>query len=219
MFIAHIDVAQERSMAIVVDYKLVLSDPPWLFKNWSADAPKMTHDRTRGANKWYPTENVEDICKLVPPTEKDAILLIWGLSSHLKELIQVTEAWGFTLKTKAWSWVKMTKNMEKPRIGMGYWTRQATEDCWLATKGKPKAPLYRGEPAVIVTTEWLDYPMVFEDTLLAPKQKRHSQKPIEQYAKIDRLFPDLYPRLEMFAREKQEGWDVFGNEVKDSIEL
>lgn len=194
-------------------YRLVLADPPWHFRNWSADAPKMLHDRARGANKTYPTENVEDICKLVPPTEKDAILLIWGLSSHLKELIQVTEAWGFTLKTKAWTWVKMTNDMSRPRIGQGYWTRQVSEDCWLATKGKPKAPIYRAEPAAIV--DWYDS----EDTLLASKTKLHSEKPKAQYDKINRLFPELYPRLEMFAREQQEGWDVFGNEVENSVTL
>lgn len=203
---------------MVNEYKLILADPPWHFRNWSADAPKMLHDRARGANKTYPTENVEDICKLIPPSADDAVLLIWGLSSHLKELIQVTEAWGFTLKTKAWTWVKMTKDMSKPRIGMGYWTRQVSEDCWLATKGKPKAPRLRSEPASI-STKWDDFPIIFEDTLLAPKGLKHSEKPLEQYEKIDRLFPDTYPRLEMFARQQREGWDVFGNEVENSIDL
>ena len=27
------------------------------------------------------------------------------------------------------------------------------------------------------------------------------------------------PRLEMFARREREGWDVFGNEVNNSIDL
>ena len=27
------------------------------------------------------------------------------------------------------------------------------------------------------------------------------------------------PRIELFAREKTEGWDVWGNEVKSDIEL
>jgi N6-adenosine-specific RNA methylase IME4 len=27
------------------------------------------------------------------------------------------------------------------------------------------------------------------------------------------------PRLEMFARREREGWDVFGNEVENSINL
>jgi site-specific DNA-methyltransferase (adenine-specific) len=27
------------------------------------------------------------------------------------------------------------------------------------------------------------------------------------------------PRVELFAREKTEGWDVFGNEVEGSIKI
>lgn len=191
-------------------YKIILADPPWHFKNWSADAPKQIHDRTRGANKYYPTENVNDICNLVPPTDENAVLLIWGLSSHMPELLKVIDAWGFKLKTKAWTWVKMSKDMERPRIGMGYWTRQCSEDCWLATKGHPKAPSFRAEPAAVFTEE---------DTLLAARTSRHSEKPVEQYEKIDRLFPNVYPRLEMFARQQRDGWSVFGNEVSNSINL
>jgi N6-adenosine-specific RNA methylase IME4 len=183
-------------------YKLILADPPWLFRNWSADAPKMIHNRARGANRHYPTENVENICNLVPPSDDDAILLIWGLSSHVPELLKVIDAWGFTLKTKAWTLVKTTKT-GKPMIGMGYWTRQCTEDCWLATKGKPKRPEYKAEPGIII----------------APRIPPHSKKPEEQYKKIDRLFPNMYPRLEMFARETYPGWDVFGNEIMNSIEI
>ena len=29
----------------------------------------------------------------------------------------------------------------------------------------------------------------------------------------------LVPRIELFAREKVEGWDVWGNEVESDIEL
>lgn len=183
-------------------YRLVLADPPWHFVNWSADSPGKIHNRARGANKHYATAYMETIMAMVPPTADDAILLLWTISSHLREAVELVDAWGFTLKTKAWTWVKTTKDGSKPIMGMGYWTRQCTEDCWLATKGKPKAPKYRGELALIE----------------APRGA-HSVKPMEQYAKIDRLFPDVYPRLEMFARVQQPGWDVFGNEVENSITL
>jgi hypothetical protein len=35
---------------------------------------------------------------------------------------------------------------------------------------------------------------------------------------IVRLFGDL-PRIELFARDKKHGWDVWGNEVESSIVL
>jgi N6-adenosine-specific RNA methylase IME4 len=159
----------------------------------------MIHDRERGANKHYPTATLETICNLKPPVADDAILLLWTISSHFAEALQLISAWGFTLKTKAWTWVKITKK-GKPRMGMGYWTRQCTEDCLLATRGKPPAPKFRGELALIQ----------------APRLA-HSVKPLEQYDKINRLFPDTFPRLEMFARLAQPGWDVFGNDVENSV--
>lgn len=180
---------------------VILADPPWNFDNWSADLPGMIHDRQRGANKYYPTATLADICALVPPSAKDSVLLMWTVSSHLPESLEVIKAWGFKYKSIAWYYLKTSKS-GAPRMGMGYWTRQVGELCLLATKGHPKAPKFRGEPAIII----------------APRSKRHSEKPAEQYAKIERLFPDgVY--LEMFARAARAGWLVFGNEAPGSIEL
>ena len=40
----------------------------------------------------------------------------------------------------------------------------------------------------------------------------HSVKPDEFYAGVDRLYPDT-TRVECFARQPRDGWDVWGNEV------
>jgi N6-adenosine-specific RNA methylase IME4 len=47
---------------------------------------------------------------------------------------------------------------------------------------------------------------------------KHSEKPQKFRDLIIELCGDL-PRLEMFARQKAEGWDVFGNEVENSITI
>jgi N6-adenosine-specific RNA methylase IME4 len=44
----------------------------------------------------------------------------------------------------------------------------------------------------------------------APLQD-HSHKPEEQYAIIERCSPG--PRVELFARRPQPGWDAVGNEI------
>ncbi len=46
----------------------------------------------------------------------------------------------------------------------------------------------------------------------------HSQKPDEARDKIIELAGDL-PRVELFAREKTDGWDAWGNEVDCDIEI
>lgn len=184
-------------------YKRVLADPPWDFENWSADEPGKLHNRARGANRRYPTAYLDTICSLKPPVADDAVLFIWTISSHLFETRDVIEAWGFTYKSIAWWWRKVDKR-GNPRMGGGYNTRQTGEICLFATRGKVKRPAYKGERGEI-TTE---------------RMKRHSQKPLEQYAKIDRLYPDLYPSLEMFCwGEPQPGWDGFGFDCPSSIVL
>jgi N6-adenosine-specific RNA methylase IME4 len=127
---------------------------------------------------------------------------MWYVASNLEDALKVCQAWGFTYKTKGWTWVKLAKN-GKPRMGQGYIVRHATEDCLIATRGKVGRPQYKSEL----------------DLIFAPFDPVHSRKPAEQYAKIDRLYPDLWPRLEMFARETQPGWDVFGNQVDGSIDV
>lgn len=183
-------------------YPLILADPPWLFRNWSADKPGMIHDRERGAAKHYPCMSLDDICATRPPAARDCILFIWTFGSHLEETFRVIHEWGFEYKTKGWTWIKLAKS-GKPRMGQGYIVRHVTEDCLIATRGKVERPDYKSEL----------------DLIFAPFDPLHSRKPSEQYAKIDRLFPDRWPRLEMFAREGQPGWDVFGNEVGNSIEI
>ena len=50
-----------RQLSMFRRYRLILGDPPWDFRNWSADAPGMLHNRARGANKWYPTLTLDQI--------------------------------------------------------------------------------------------------------------------------------------------------------------
>ena len=45
----------------------------------------------------------------------------------------------------------------------------------------------------------------------------HSHKPEEAYAVIERCSPGTY--LELFARRKRPGWDVWGNEVSCDVAL
>lgn len=83
---------------------------------------------------------------------------------------------------------------------MGYWTRANAEICILAKRGKIKR-LEKNVRQLIVT------PI-----------REHSQKPDETRGRIFQLMGDL-PRVELFAREKAEGWDAWGNEIESTIKL
>ena len=84
--------------------------------------------------------------------------------------------------------------------GMGYWTRSNAEICLLATKGKPKRQSAGVHQFIISPIE------------------QHSKKPDDARDKILALMGDL-PRVELFARQKTPGWDVWGNEIASDITL
>ena len=46
----------------------------------------------------------------------------------------------------------------------------------------------------------------------------HSKKPQEARERVVQLMGDV-PRIELFARQKTPGWDVWGNEVESDIEM
>ena len=109
-------------------------------------------------------------------------------------------AWGFTFKTVAFTWVKLAPKANSIYWGMGFWTRSNAEVCLLALKGHPKRQNAGIHQFVIAHLE------------------QHSKKPGEVRDKIIKLMGDL-PRIELFAREKTPGWDVWGNEVESDIIL
>ena len=83
--------------------------------------------------------------------------------------------------------------------GMGFWYRGQVEVLLLGVKGKLKA--FRIQKANFVEA----------------KVRKHSQKPDEFYELIEAT--GLGPKIELFARNKRDGWDCWGNEVESDIEL
>lgn len=136
---------------------------------------------------------VKDLAK------KDSVLFLWATSPLLPEALQTIKSWGFKFKTVAFCWNKQHKS-GKWVSNMGRWTMGNIEICLLGVKGKPKRVIKNVKQLVIA------------------ERKRHSEKPNEVRERIVELMGDL-PRVELFARQKIEGWDVWGNEVESDINL
>ncbi len=83
---------------------------------------------------------------------------------------------------------------------MGWWTRSNAELCLLATKGNPQR-----------------FSKNVHQLIVSPVEE-HSKKPDETRDRIVKLAGDL-PRIELFARQKADGWDIWGNELENDIEL
>jgi len=176
-------------------YQIIYADPPWQFRNYNDNTAK------KWVGKQYPILNTKDICNLPINSiaDNNCILFIWGTWTKLPDCLKVIRAWGFIYKTLGFCWYKENKNSSL-FFGMGYWTRSNTEYCLLATKGHPK----RINASI---SQVLRYPRL-----------KHSEKPHIIRDKIVGLVGNL-SRIELFARQKTEGWDVWGDEVDSDIDI
>jgi N6-adenosine-specific RNA methylase IME4 len=184
-------------------YQVILADPPWYFRNYSAQDPHEVHNRGRGQQRHYPTMTTEEICALpvAKLVDDNAVLFLWSCWPILPDSLKVIEAWGFEYKSLAWAWIKSNPTGFGFHIGMGYFTRANSEPCLFATRGSLPKPANRGILSLIY----------------APVMA-HSRKPDDQYRKIEALYPGKR-YLELFARRPWPGWDRWGNEVRSTIAL
>jgi N6-adenosine-specific RNA methylase IME4 len=170
-------------------YNIIYADPPWSYKDKALAG-------NRGACCKYSVQSIEWLVSLpvYKISAESCILFLWVTMPKLNECWKVIDSWGFEYKTNAFTWVKRNKVSPTWFWGMGRWTRANAELCLLATKGKPKR-IHANVHSII-------------DTSI----ENHSKKPDITRTKIVELVGDL-PRIELFAREKTPGWDVWGNEV------
>jgi N6-adenosine-specific RNA methylase IME4 len=191
-------------------YGAILADPPWAFQTWwSGRASKLPSPKKKFS---YPSRATvaayevmrEDDLNALPVGQlaaENCVLFLWTCWPVLQWSLRTIEAWGFEYKTCGFCWVKahagqieMFQDDIEAHMTLGYWTRSNSEVCLLATRGKPKrlnADVRQG--------------------IIAPRRE-HSRKPDGIHERIERLVSGPY--LELFARQKRPGWDVWGNETE-----
>ena len=149
---------------------------------------------SRAIEAKYPTMTTAEICALSVPSATDSVLYLWAVAPKIGEALEVMKAWGFEYKSCA-VW-------DKELPGMGYWFRGQHELLMVGVRGKVSPPL----------------PSLRVSSVMRYRRGRHSAKPPQIRQMIDDWFPSK-TKLEMFAREKPEGWHVFGNEVPCDVRL
>lgn len=173
-------------------YKTIYADPPW-FEHGGGKIQ-------RGADRHYPLMKTEEIMKLPVRDLADpegCHLYLWTTNNFLRDAFKVLDAWGFQYITLI-TWMKDAQ-------GLGQYYRGLTEHCIFArTKKKLPFRVIDGKRQQGVTG-------FFE-----PKTE-HSAKPAKMREMIERV--SYAPRIELFAREKHEGWDVWGDEVESDVEF
>lgn len=184
-------------------YQIIYADPPWHYNSRS----NQDNDRGYSDLKPYTTlkQNELENLPIKNITNDDAACFMWVTDSHLKEGIKLIEAWGFKYKTIAFIWIKHYKSGVRC-VNFAPWTLKSAEICILGIKGRMKQCKITNKIYQVV------------DAL----RTTHSRKPAEVRKRIDEMFGDL-PRIELFAREKTEGWTSIGDgidgmDIKESLD-
>jgi N6-adenosine-specific RNA methylase IME4 len=175
-------------------YQIIYADPPWKAPTKECIAKKSTI--TDNASFHYPAMTTKQICELPIEkiTDRDCLLFLWVRSPMLEDGLIVGKKWGFVYRTVAFIW-------HKQRINPGHYTLSECEICLVFKKGKiPKKAVHNIKQ------------------FLSEKRTTHSTKPMEIRKRIEQMFP-TQNKIELFARQKTDGWDVWGNEVESDINL
>ena len=186
-------------------YQVIYADPPW-FYNGKLQFDKSSKSKDKidikknifisTASFKYPTLKTEELKKLKVEdiSEKDCILFMWTSNPHLDQAIELGKSWGFDYKTVAFVWNKMVHNP-------GQYNLSYCELCLLFKKGRIPTP--RGARNI--------------KQLVESKRTKHSEKPIKVLTNIEKMFPSQ-KKIELFARTKNKGWDVWGLESRKKID-
>jgi N6-adenosine-specific RNA methylase IME4 len=145
---------------------------------------------SREIENQYPTLSLDEI-KVIPIDtilSEQAILFLWCPAPLIEHGLDVMKSWSFEYRTNM-VWVKSS-------IGAGQWVRQRHELLLIGRKGEFPTPEGSNRP----------------DSVIEAPREEHSKKPDIVYDIIDKMYPEL-ERIELFARQKHENWDSWGNEL------
>lgn len=190
-------------------YATIVADPPWRYEEFVGfSGPRPGPDETgkrpvptvrRSRPLPYPSMEVGEIAAL--PVEqmaaKDAWLWLWTTNRYLPHAFPIMAAWGF---------------------------KYAAQVVW--HKGSGVSPFSQSPVSSVTDAEFLLVGRrgrakrrgILDGLVIkAPRGGAHSRKPELFLDLIETVTPGPY--LEMFARRQRLGWDTWGNEALNHVEM
>jgi len=170
-------------------YDVIYADPPWKYSD--SECLQKSSMINGGDGQHYPAMSLDELkaIDISRMASDNSIIFLWVVSPLLPEALELMLAWGFSYATVGFVWYKQLPNP-------GHYTMSECEICLIGRKGNiPK-----------------DYGSRNVRQFLSEKRKEHSRKPSEIRRRITEMFPNLN-KIELFARERIEGWDCWGNEI------
>lgn len=175
-------------------YRTIVADPPWELSRtrgtWPPGAGNLDYE---AAPLDYPTMKVSEIKDLGVSSiaEDDAHLYLWTTQRYIRDAFGVADAWGFRYSTMlVWS---------KPPKGIAGTFVSSAEFVLFCRRGSLAAK----KRHVGSVFNW--------------SRGAHSAKPEAFLDIVESVSPGPY--LEMFARRQRLGWDTWGNEALEHVEV
>ena len=166
---------------------VILADPPWKYSGFILNPvlePEYHYETMTHKELKEMGKEVQKVCS------ENCVLFLWATPAKLEEALDLIKVWGFTYKTSlVW---------EKTRGMLGAWAYNKHEFILIGTKGA-MAPM---NPLSSSVLKWKR----------TDHGTKHSGKPDDLYEQIEQWFPSL-SKLELFARNRREGWNAFGNQL------
>ena len=172
-------------------YQIIYADPPWNVSLFSriVRPNQLPHPYSKMKLEAIKALNVKELAD-----PNGCHIFLWTTHKWMPKAFEVIEAWGFKHHCIL-TW-------DKEYGFTPYSFMWSTEFCIHGyIKGK-----------------WMKFQKMGEKALIREKSEKHSKKPQAMRDLILKSVGDL-PRIELFARQKTPGWDVWGNEVESDIEL
>jgi N6-adenosine-specific RNA methylase IME4 len=179
-----------------------MADPPWKQKAGTLRGREGFLDAGgASADLPYRTMTVAEISALPVSdlAESDAHLYLWTTNRYLEDAFGVARAWGFNYST--------TIVWDKAPIGDGLggaWGIN-TEFCLFCKRGRLPAIGSVGRTCFSWKRRYKN------------GHPQHSAKPVAAQDQIEQISPGPY--LELFARSQRLGWDSWGNEALEHVEI
>lgn len=206
----------------MVKYRTIVADPPWPMPKTGKTTRGVTDTkgvytaksgRQIDGNWWgrhrggsvelpYETMTLAEIAALPVDgmAERAAHLYVWTTNRFLEETFAIIRGWGFPTKPVTLTW-------GKPPMGKGFGGAfSSTSEFVLFARRGGLAHIEKQD------STWWEWSRVYKNGHID-----HSAKPDAFLDIVEAVSPA--PRLEMFARRQRLGWDTWGDEALNHVEL
>lgn len=166
-------------------YNVIYADPPWQYNSGDQHSNE-TQETVLGTH--YPSMPLDAICEMDVQSLSAAncALFLWCTSPTLEEAFEVVNSWGFDYKASM-IWDKVLHNV-------GHYVSVRHELLLICTRGS------------------MPHIEKLVDSVYEEERTKHSRKPKHFREVIEQMYPKA-KRVELFAREKHDGWKVWGNDA------